>query len=148
LSEVRESVDLDAPPEEVWGVVMDPRRLGQWVTTHEAVEDAPSGPLEEGSSFTQKLKLAGAPFKVRWTVSEVERPRLARWEGKGPGGSRARVRYALSERDGGTRFDYENDFELPGGILGRVGARALSAAGSGREARRSLENLKRLLESS
>lgn len=144
---VRESVTIAAPAERVWQLVMDPQRLGDWVTTHDGLDGAAEAPLEAGSTFTQRLKLAGAPFRVRWTVVECARPRLARWEGKGPGGSRAYVSYALAEEDGGTRFDYENRFELPGGILGRFAGRAVVAAGSEREARRTLENLKRLLES-
>ena len=144
---IRESVLVAASPERVWDLVMDPARLGDWVTTHEGIEEAPDGPLATGSSFTQRLKLAGAPFKVRWTVTECEPPRLARWEGEGPGRSRAFVSYELRGEGEGTRFDYENRFELPGGVLGRVAGKALGAAGGEREARRSLENLKRLLES-
>ena len=144
---VRESVLIAAPAERVWEVVMDPDRLGDWVTTHDSLEGPAEGPLRSGSSFTQRLKLAGAPFKVRWTVTECSRPHLARWEGKGPGGSTAHVSYGLAEQDGDTRFNYENRFELPGGVLGRVAGKAIAAAGSEREARHSLENLKRLLES-
>jgi uncharacterized protein YndB with AHSA1/START domain len=144
---VRQSIVIAAPPERVWELVMDPARLGDWVTTHDGIERAPEGRLASGSSFTQRLKLSGAPFKVQWTVRECDAPRLARWEGSGPGGSKAFVSYDLSERDGGTRFDYENRFELPGGMLGRLASRVLAAAGSEREAHRSLENLKRVLES-
>jgi carbon monoxide dehydrogenase subunit G len=147
VSAVRESVVIAASAERVWDLVMDPRRLEEWVTTHDRLEEPPEGPLASGSSFTQRLKLAGAPFTVRWTVTECTRPRLARWEGEGPGGARARVSYELGEGEEGTRFDYENSFELPGGMLGRVAGKALAAAGSESEARRSLQNLKRVLES-
>jgi carbon monoxide dehydrogenase subunit G len=144
--EVRESISMAAAPEAVWDVVMDPSRLGEWVTTHDSVRDAPSGTLAAGDSFTQRLKLAGTGFDVRWTVTDCERPARARWEGRGPRGSRALVTYNLAPADGGTRFDYENDFELPGGVLGRVALGLLAAAPGRREARRTLENLKRLVE--
>ena len=144
---VCESVSIDAPVDRVWEKVMDARCLGEWVTTHESVEGAVSGAAEEGMSFTQKLKLAGKGFKVRWRIVEAEPPRLARWAGEGPGGSAARVLYRLSEDGGGTRFDYENEYELPGGLLGKAAGAVLSPAPARREARRSLENLKRLLES-
>jgi len=144
---IRESVKLSAPPEEVWALVMDPHRLGDWVTTHDSVAEVPEEGLSQGASFRQKLKLAGTKFEVRWTVTECERPRAARWEGEGPRGSKARVRYELSPENGGTRFDYENQFELPGGVFGRVASGLLSAAPGRREARRTLENLKRVVES-
>jgi len=144
---VCESVSIDAPVDRVWEKVMDARCLGEWVTTHDSVDGAVSGAAEEGMSFTQKLKLAGKRFKVRWLIVEAEPPRLARWAGEGPGGSAARVVYRLSEESGGTRFDYENEYELPGGLLGKAAGAMLSTASARREARRSLENLKRLLES-
>ncbi len=143
---VRESVSIDAPLERVWEKVMDARCLGEWVTTHDTVEGAVSGAAEEGMSFTQKLRLAGKGFKVRWRIVEADPPRLARWAGEGPRRSAARVVYRLSEDGGGTRFDYENEYELPGGVLGKAAGAMLSTALARREARRSLENLKRLLE--
>ena len=63
----------------------------------------------------QTLCLRGANFKVRWTLTEAERPDRATWEGRGPAHSYARTSYALAERDGGrTRFEYENEFKAPG----------------------------------
>jgi len=143
---VHTSVDIDASPQQVWDVVMDPRRLGSWVTTHEGVADAPER-LSSGSSFEQRLKLAGKSFDVRWTVIEAEEPHLAEWRGDGPYGSRARVRYELASLDGKrTRFGYENEFELPSGLLGRAAARVVGSARVRREAERSLANLKQVLQ--
>jgi carbon monoxide dehydrogenase subunit G len=144
--EIRESVELAAPPQEVFDLLMDVDRLGEWVTAHRAIVDQPEGPLSEGSSFTQKLRLAGLSFKVGWQVTRLERPRLVEWRGKGPGGSDARVCYALSGNGGGTRFDYVNEFRLPGGRLAQLAGRAIGKDRARREARGSLERLKRLLE--
>jgi hypothetical protein len=127
---------------------MNPSRLGEWVTIHRALEDGARGTLDKGSSFRQTLQLAGRPFDVTWTVADAERPRRAVWEGRGPVGSCARVRYALDRVKGGTRFTYENSFELPGGFLGRVAGRVLGRATVKREVERSLENLHRLFQRS
>ena len=143
---VRESVVLAADPAEVWDTVMDPAKLELWVTTHDSYEGAAAGPLADGDSFKQKLRLAGKSFKVDWTVVEANRPKVARWQGDGPAGSTAKVTYRLSAEDGGTRFDYENEFALPGGALGKAAGGLLSAAPGAREARRSLERLRTLLE--
>jgi uncharacterized protein YndB with AHSA1/START domain len=143
---VKETVVLAAEPQRVWETIMDPSLLERWVTTHDSYEGAPPGPLSEGDEFTQKLRLAGKSFKVRWRVLEAEAPRLARWEGEGPAGSTATVVYALTPEDGGTRFDYRNEFALPGGALGKAAGGLLSAAPGGREARRTLERLRALLE--
>ena len=34
MSEVSTTIDIDAPVEAVWKLVMDPRRLEEWVTIH------------------------------------------------------------------------------------------------------------------
>ena len=145
---VRESVVLAADPQQVWDTIMDPAKLERWVTPHDSYKGAAPGPLDAGDKFTQKLRLAGTPFKVRWTVVEADAPHLARWEGKGPAGSSAAVSYKLVAEDGGTRFDYCNEFALPGGALGKAAGGLLSAAPGGREARRSLERLRTLVEGS
>ena len=146
MAAVNESIEITAPPAEVWAVIMDPHRLGDWVTAHKKVYDAPEGGLSQGDSFEQKLQVVGPSFKVKWTVVEASEPTLAVWEGKGPGGSKADVRYELSESGDGTRFDYCNDFELPGGPLAKV-AGGIAGAPATKQARESLKNLKELLES-
>jgi uncharacterized protein YndB with AHSA1/START domain len=145
---VRESVVLAADPQKVWDTVMDPSQLERWVTTHDSYEGAAAGALTEGDTFTQKLRLAGKSFKVDWTVVEADPPTLARWKGDGPAGSTASVTYRLTAEDGGTRFDYENEFALPGGVLGKAAGGLLSAAPGSREARKSLERLRSLVEGS
>lgn len=142
---VCESIVLAAPPERVWELVMDPSQLERWVTTHRSYEGAAAAPLGEGDEFSQKLRLAGKSFKVRWLVEEADPPRLARWVGRGPAGSVAKVVYRLSDEDGQTRFEYTNEFALPGGMLGKAAGGLLAAAPGSREARRSLERLRDLL---
>jgi uncharacterized protein YndB with AHSA1/START domain len=143
---VHASVDIDASSQRVWDVVMDPRSLESWVTTHERVSRAPV-PLSSGSSFEQTLRLAGKTFEVRWTVVEANEPRFAEWRGEGPYGTRALVRYQLAPLDAmKTRFGYQNEFEVPSGLLGRAAARLVGSARVRREAERSLANLKQLVE--
>lgn len=141
------SIDIDAPPETVWGIVMDPRRFADWVTIHRRLNRVDDGAVRRGFEVEQTLALRGAPFKVRWTLVEADAPRRATWDGRGPGGSRARTSYALAERDGGgTHFDYTNEFRAPGGVIGAAAGRALVGGISQREARRSLQRLKALAE--
>ncbi len=143
---IRESVLIEAPIERVWATVMDPRRLGEWVSIHEDVSEVPPGELREGSCFRQRMSLKGVPLKVHWEVTSARPPRSAHWLGKAAAGARARISYELRPAEGGTRFDYENEFELPAGPLGRLAGRAFNAVSGDREARRTLANLKRLLE--
>lgn len=143
---VERDITIDAAPERVYKVLMDPRCLEDWVTIHAELKEAPSGELAKGSELTQCLKLAGRKFTVRWRVVEDDGPRRVVWEGRGPVGSKARAVYELEpDGNGGTRFTYENEYSLPGGALGKLGGRAVAPA-SRRESERSLAKLKKLLE--
>lgn len=147
MSQVTVHIDIDAPPEAVYDAMLDPGRLEEWVTIHRRLDRADDGALREGYTMDQTLVLRGAPFKVRWTLTDYDRPRTATWEGKGPGGSYARTTYRLAPVGGSaTRFEYENEYKAPGGVLGAAASRALVGGTSAREARASLQRLKQLLE--
>jgi uncharacterized protein YndB with AHSA1/START domain len=142
---VRCTIEIAAPPERVWEVVMDPRRLPDWVTIHRQLGPVPEQ-LRRGSRFEQTLNLRGAPLHVEWTVVDVDAPRRAVWAGRGPAHSQASIVYELHPAGEGTRFDYTNEFKPPGGALGAVAGRVLVGGLSQREALRSLQRLKRLVE--
>jgi carbon monoxide dehydrogenase subunit G len=142
---VERDIHVAAPPERLHEVVMDPRCLAQWVSIHRALEDAPKGDLKKGSKLTQKLKLVGRTFTVRWTVVEDEPGKRVVWEGRGPFGSKAKVVYEFAARDGGTDFSYSNEYVLPGGAAGRMAGPAVRRV-TGKELDRSLEQLKKFVE--
>ena len=142
---VERSIEIAASPEDVYEVVMDPARLGDWVTVHDELVHAPNGVLEEGDELAQKLKVAGQAFKVTWKVAKAHRPRDVEWEGQGPMGTKARVSYDLEAREEGTCFNYINEYDFPGGPLGKIGAKAFERK-AGKEADRTLDRLKGLLE--
>jgi carbon monoxide dehydrogenase subunit G len=142
---VEHSVQIAAPAERVYDVVMDPARLEEWVTIHHHLEEAPNGPLRKGSTLTQCLRLAGKKFRVRWTVVENDPGKRVVWEGRGPVGSRAHIEYGFAAENGGTDFSYVNRYELPGGPLGRFAGRTVARV-TQKELERSLQRLKSLVE--
>ena len=144
---VTASIDIDAPRERVFQTVLDPARLHEWVSIHRRVNEADDGRPHEGYGMEQTLCLRGANFKVRWTITEFQPGRHVTWEGRGPAHSYARTAYSVSDRDGdGTHFEYENEFKAPGGFLGAAASRVVVGGVPQREATRSLQALKRLLE--
>ncbi|MEA2399186.1 MAG: hypothetical protein QOK25_2742 [Thermoleophilaceae bacterium] len=146
MTKLEREIDIQASPDRVYDVLTDPRCLGDWVTIQEELEEAPDGDLEAGSRLRQRMRVAGKRFRLSWTVVQADRPSRVVWEGKGPMGSKATAIYELSgDGDGGTRFSYMNEYELPGGPAGRIAGRAILAA-SGREADRTLDRLKALVE--
>jgi len=143
---VETTIEIDAPPGEVWAIVSDPQRLAEWVTIHRSLERADTGPLQEGFTMEQELVLRGQPFTVAWTAAEVDAPCLVRWEGDGPAGSSAVTEYRLAATDGGTRFSYVNSFDVPGGPVGGLAAGLVTGDAPREEADASLQRLKTLVE--
>ena len=140
MSEVVTSIDIEAAPDEVWGVVMDPERLEEWVTIHRALEE------HDAKSMRQVLCIHGVKFHVDWKLDAADEPSHARWKGRGPARSRAETEYRLQAVDGGTRFDYRNEFKAPLGPLGAAASRVLVGGVPQREANASLRRLKAIVE--
>jgi uncharacterized membrane protein len=146
---VNASITINAPIEQVWETVMDPTRLGDWVTVHKSVRDVSDLPLHRGSTMRQSLHVRGVTFHVHWAVVAISEPYRAEWEGLGPARSRARIVYDLAPADdGSTVFKYTNEFHPPGGRVGNMASRLIVGATSEREAAHSLRRLKKLLEKS
>jgi hypothetical protein len=127
-------------------MVMDPYRLGDWVTIHRKLVHADDGPPRVGYEMEQRIHLRGVSIDVHWKLVECDPCARAVWEGRGPARSRARTEYLLREDDGGTRFDYRNDFRPPLGPIGALVSRALVGGISEREAKRTLDQLRTYLE--
>lgn len=145
MANVQTSIDIDAPPQRVWDVVTDLERMGEWVSIHRDFPQSPPAEVSQDTSFHQTLAVAGTPFAVEWTAVEVDSPNRLSWEGTGPAGTTARTSYSLAAENGGTRFEYENEFKLPGGELGEA-AGGVVAGHAEREANDSLARLKALAE--
>ena len=108
---VERDIEIAAPPQEVYDLIADPDRLGDWVTIHQYVDGDAPDELVKGSTMGQCLRLAGQKFKVKWKVVESDRPALLVWEGKGPVRSTAKVVNELTPIDGGgTHFRYSNEY--------------------------------------
>ena len=79
------------------------------------------------------------------TVVEHDEPRRLGFDGAGPAGSSAMLRYELAPQgDDATRMHYATSFKLPGGPLGGIVGKA--AAPDDEDARGTLERLKGLVE--
>jgi uncharacterized protein YndB with AHSA1/START domain len=146
MSLVTTSILIRASPERVWEMVMDPACLGAWVTIHRRLVGVDEGPPHVGFEMDQQIHLRGVNLEVHWRLAKCRRCELAVWEGRGPARSRALTEYRLAAEDGGTRFDYRNDFHPPLGPLGAIVSRALVGGMPLREANRTLERLKAHIE--
>jgi uncharacterized protein YndB with AHSA1/START domain len=147
MSTVSASIEIAAAAASVWETVMDPERLDDWVTVHRKLRHHDGGAPRVGYQMDQQIHLRGVSVDVHWTLVQCVPGELAIWEGRGPARSRARTEYqlrSLSSRR--TRFDYRNEFHAPLGPLGALASRALVGGMPEREATRTLDRLRALLE--
>ncbi|HYM56242.1 MAG TPA: SRPBCC family protein [Solirubrobacteraceae bacterium] len=146
MSLVTASIQIATAPADVWKLVMDPRSLGEWVTIHRKLLHADDGPPRVGYRMDQQIHMRGVHLDVHWKLVDCRPCELAVWEGRGPARSHARSEYILKAQDGGTRFDYRNEFRPPLGPVGAIVSRALVGGMPEREARRTLERLRAHME--
>jgi carbon monoxide dehydrogenase subunit G len=146
VSPVTVSTQIAASPEQVWEMVMDPSRLHDWVTIHHKLVRADKGPPHVGFKMDQQIHLRGVKLDVHWKLVRCEPGERAVWEGRGPARSRAHTEYVLRAKDGGTHFDYRNEFRPPLGPVGALASRALVGGIPEREAKHSLDRLREYLE--
>lgn len=146
MSVVTASIQIAATPHEVWRKIMDPDLLGDWVTIHRKLLHADEGGPRVGYEMQQRIHVRGVSLEVDWRLVQCEPSALAVWEGRGPARSRATTEYRLSANDGGTHFDYRNEFRAPLGPVGALVSRALVGGIPEREASATLERLRKSLE--
>ena len=95
----------------------------------------------------QQIHLRGVSLEVHWKLVDCSPCERAVWEGRGPARSRARTEYVLRQADdGGTRFDYHNEFRPPLGPIGAIVSRALLAEYRNERQDRTLDRLRTFLE--
>ena len=130
MTRIRESTIVDAPVEEVWSVVSDPRNLPRWNKHIVAVHDVPEDGLQPGSRYWTEIGGGGVHFQVRAQVEELDSPRYSRIRLSGPLDAVVQtwVHPAGSKR---SRLEHQVDFRLHHtGALGELIGRALRVFGA------------------
>ena len=148
MSLVTASIQIAAPPEEVWQMVMDPAASGEWVTIHRRLVRTPTR-ARRGSGFEMDQQIHLRGVQPRGSLDARRLQRRASWPYGRDAGPPARARApntSCAAEDGGTRFDYRNEFRPPLGPVGALVSRALVGGMPEREAKRTLERLRSHLE--
>lgn len=142
VAEVETSVEVAASPEQVWSVVTDPSRLGEWQQPHLGfVGEAPSA-LDAGTGFQQRVTVMGMPNEIAWTVAAAEAPATLVLRGTGPMNIQVGNTYSLAPSGSGTTLTLAYSFT--GAVLAAVEGQLTRAAKAEQEA--SLAQLKALVE--
>jgi uncharacterized membrane protein len=146
MSVVETSLLVEAPPEEVWSVVSDPRNLPEWDRHIIAVEGVPPTGIRKGTEYSTTVRLMGVRARIGARVlefrsSEYSKIRLT-------GVLDATVETWLEPVDGGrsSRLRHRIDYRFRGGPLGAISAAAVRRLGAGALLRRGTEAQKQQAE--
>lgn len=114
---VEESADIRAPIERVFQVLTDPTRTPEWNPNILEVREVHL-PLEVGSTWQQTAIAAGRTLNLMCRVVRFEPPYFGEIEVSGD--QRGRLWTRCEPGDGVTHVTQGIEFEVPGGMLGRV----------------------------
>jgi carbon monoxide dehydrogenase subunit G len=123
MPEISESIDVEAPPEQVWAALTDWARQGEWIL---ATDVRPVvGPARGVGG--RLVAVTGLPLRGR-RLGVVDTMEITRWEPparvdvlhtgrvvRGPG------TFAIRPRGAGSTFTWAERIDLPLGSLGRLG---------------------------
>ncbi len=148
MARITDSIIIDATPEKVFKYVA---RVDKWANWFSGLGDIKSveGDGAPGTVIHQSYSLAGKDVNVVTTIKE-NGPKagggyLMRNE-RGGGVPGWQTLNFDPEDDGKTRVTSELEYEMPGGIFGRVASQLGIKQSLERSLHRSLENLKNLSE--
>lgn len=105
---------IRATPEDVFGVLADPRGYAYWVVGSQAIRDADRAWPARGSRFHHTVKVGPLSLKDHSEVEDVEPGRFLQLKVNGRPMGTARVKLELEREDGGTRVTMTEDPADPG----------------------------------
>lgn len=145
MTRIRETTIVDAPPDEVWSVVSDPRNLPRWNKHIHSVQDVPDNGLEPGSRYWTEIHAGGVKIRVRADVEEIRPSRYSRIKLTGP--IEATVQTWVHPA-GRTRsmLEHQVDYHVRGGPIGDLIGNALRVFGATTLLKRGVRAQKRQVE--
>jgi uncharacterized membrane protein len=145
MTQIRESAFVDAPPDEVWAVVSDPRNLPRWNRYIRSVHGVPENGLNKGDRYWTEMGGFGVRFRISAQVEEVDPPRYSKIRLTGPLEAIVQTWIHPAGRRR-SRLEHQVDYHVPGGPVGNVVARALRFLGANAMLRRGIRAQKRQVE--
>jgi hypothetical protein len=141
---IEHSVQIAAPPEAIWRLLIDPNSWRFWWPNVRAVEVEDRKPLREGSTLELALQLGFFPMTLRPHIEIAQEPKTLHWTTQRLGVS-GRHAFYLEPRPRGTAVLRRERLTGPGLPLFRLLRLDHSTAVMFRD---SLRGLKRLVERS
>ena len=119
--EVRESVEIAAPPEKIWPLLVEPENILKWCITFRKFEYRGEQRAGPGTCFYVEEKAVGPLMKLNFEATEwKENEALAFRMTSGTGVKSYQQRWAIEPAPSGSRFSFTEQVGMPFGIVGRL----------------------------
>jgi uncharacterized membrane protein len=143
MTQVIETIDIQAPQDVVFAAITDPRRTMEWNSNIVEFGDLTQYPAQVGTSWSQTAVMAGHSARLKCRISAWNPPSIGVLEISGD--QTAKVTTRCSQVGDVTRVEQTIDFKPPGGLIGAVTGSLISQQ-LRRELRKTLERQKDALE--
>ncbi len=140
---LEKSIVINAPVQAIEAISLDPSRIPDWFAGIKSLEPDAVYP-EPGGRADIVYKSAGATFKLKVTVLELEQGRLYAHKMEGMVAGTYRTMY--KPEGNATRVTMWFDYEMPGAALGKVLDKLVVERMNTKNLETSLNNLKSLAE--
>jgi uncharacterized protein YndB with AHSA1/START domain len=129
---VRRSVDIAAPPERIWPLMVEPDNVRRWYPTLRAYAYEDAGRRGPGAHIYAEEKASGVLMRLHFEVTDwVENRAISLHMVEGTGVKGYDQTWTLEPTPTGSRFTFEESVTLPygvlGSVIGRIGQRGSEA---------------------
>lgn len=113
---------IDASPEQVFAVITDADKRGDWLTIHAGWLAEPPATLAVGTTLVEKVVMLGMANKIEWTIDEIDAPKKVVNSGTGMAGVKVRFEFTVAPEGSGSQVSIAGDFQgaLIVGALGKA----------------------------
>lgn len=153
MSRIEVSVDIGAPPDEVWDFVSNLRRIPEWIEDTLAMLSVEPEPAQQGTVYKERSRIVGPLSQVTtWKISQFDPPRFQKHDGRVPMMASTSVSFGLEPSpaglpagQAGTKFTLVFEY-TPGNPLSSLTNGLFVRKNLESGFRRSVQNLKALME--
>lgn len=136
----------EAPIDHVFEMGIDFKRYPEWNVNYEEVKEVVGPPDQVGTRIHSVMKLLGRQIEGWGEITQIEKPRLLKFEGKSLEGGYLTSIYRLTPAGTGTDVALEFDYELTPSLLAKVTDKLFLERAVERDLRHSIENFKAFVE--
>ena len=143
MAKVERSILINASGDQIDVITRDGKRLAEWYAGVEKAEPDEAYP-NPGGKIVMTYKSGGAKFDITQTVLERVDGQSAKYQMEGM--ITGTNQWVFTPEGAGTLVKATFDYEMPGGVLGKLADKMIVERMNIENLEKSLENLKKLAE--